>query len=353
MQSVHEVFKLIFGVLASILILGVILTFVGNYGNAQERSLEAAALRNVIKSAGDVYVSGNGIPFRGVPNVTFLPGDPPTFRTPDAAVPVRFPLFFRGGEDLFLARSRLDMGWWSFSYVTATPRLRVLFSPVVGDWQQVRDIVSAFPDTEFFDPKVTFGVCDGTQLREQLCTGQACEQRGFRDLPLEGLFPAVAPCTALLPADAILITLSSSCPQPRGVCLTPPDAGGIGTLFSADRALGYYYKDPVDVAALAIGGISDVTELTLFDVKNEQFRTELRLAAEVLRTRILLITPSFPAISPCRPDLAAFLGSLQGLEAILGDEAYYEQYPSLQALLSALGDLRAAHESLAAKGCDY
>lgn len=355
MISLFQVFKIIFGLIISAIILVLILNFLGVYTDLQEDSQRATALRNFLKVAEDVYLSDNSVPYTAFADMEItISQDEGGIISRLGREPIFFPLFLKADGELFVTRQELDMGWWSFNVVEAMPRTRVIFNPVSPDWDSVRAIASFFPDTEFFDPKVTFGLCNGGVLQEELCGG-LCEQQDF--LFYLGSPPGTpAQCTAPIPDDVLLITISPSCPADVGVCITPPNEEGIGNLYVAGEVL--LYKDPLDIVAASLGGERDFygnSGVTLYTIKNQQFREELLLAIQVLSHRALLIGPEFPdePTSTCQQLFAELLSVMNDLQGTFADEEYYKDSQASSVAINQLLNAREAHQALVNQGCDY
>ena len=363
MLSLFQLFKIIFGVIISGFILFVIINFLGAYTSFQGDSVKGVIIKNFVKTTGDVYLSGNSIVFEGFRDKDLIlaidENEPEGIISIVGTLPLFYPLFPSfAEEDVFVSRQELDMGWWNFQYMTALPETLILFSAVSPEWDLVRGVTSSLPDSDFFTPKVTFGICDGPRIDDRLCGGP-CERDDFMSVTIGRTMPTSA-CTAALPEGARLLTISPSCTGVPGVCVSTPNRDGIGTIGLGSRLIGLY-KDPVDIAATVIGGdeedIYGKTGETLYIYKNNFFRREVGLAARVLAIRAVpLIGPRHPAlpVSECQLAFNNFRQTMNALDIFLdGNEDYYKNQADTQNLVTMLTKARNDHQELLSKGCDY
>ena len=357
MDATYQIFKVIFGLIISGVVLFVIITYISDYSQVQEDSQSAQTLKNFMKSSGDSYFTGNPIGEVDISKreepITFNTDEPPGIVSVTGKVPVFFPVFFYLGDEVFIGRNSLDMGWWEFRYVEAMPETRIYFNPIAGDSASlVSAITSAFPSTEFFEPKVTFGFCDGSQLLENQCSGR-CERDNFMLLTGSGISP-MSTCTVQIPQNSRLITISQTCsPLANGYCVSLPDSQGIGTFTISGET--FRYKDPVDIAAAVIGGAEkDVygnSGATLYQYKNNVFRKELSLASRVLSARASLLAREHT--QECSQAYETFQESMEELSQLLEDTGYYSSPNQLSSLVSTLTSAKAEHANLTSRGCDY
>lgn len=364
MLSLYEMFKVIFGLVMSSFILLIIVHFIGVYTQLDQDAERAQILKNFLKGAEDAYTTGNPLTFtdfrRQEFTLSFDRTPPPGIVSDVGKNPVLFPLFFRPGKEIFVSQGQLEMGWWTFRFVEAFPGARFLFSPVEGgeqSWKLVRDIAFFLPDSEFFSPTITFGVCDGQP--QELCAG-GCERQAFL-AAVRGRSAPVQECTVQnLPAGTILITVASSCSPSRtsrGYCLTPPSQG-IGRIFLSDQPP-LLYKDPVDiVAALAGGEEKDLygsSGATIHGYKNDAFRQEVLLGAEVMEQRAFLLAIEHRKArgEECAQAFDRLRETLQVVQSSLSDPQYYQDPAEAAGLGVALAEARAAQQALADQGCDY
>ena len=355
MISIYQVFKIIFGLVISSFILFIIINFVTIYIGLQEDSQRAEIIHNFLKTSGDVYFTGNPISFddfsRQDFTMTFDISQPEGIVSQTGKTPVFTPLFFDPGDEVFIYRGEMDMGWWKFRFIEAMPQTLVVFNPISQDNGLTEGIVNLLPDTEFLEPKVTFGFCNGQALEEK---GE--KQFFLAFLPLE---PMVR-CTATLPPDAKLITIDPSCLSvTRGFCLTPPDSQGIGNLFIKGQLVGFY-KDPLDIVSSVIGGeeedVYGNSGLTLYQYKNHVFRREIALAASIMASRAFLIQREYNSLGldSCLQAFGDFQRTMESISAFFEDNGdYYNNAGEVASLASLLEQARSGHEDLVNKGCDY
>lgn len=362
MISLYQIFKIIFGLIISVFILVIIIYFLSSYTQVQEDSQRALILKNFLKTAGDVYLTGNSLAFADFSKQKFILSfdikEPEGVLSNVGKTPVFFPLFLKPGEELFLWKGDLDMGWWSFRFVEAMPRTRIIFTVLSPEWELVGKITSFLPDSDFFEPKITFGFCDGPSLQETLCGGEACEQQDFL-FHISSPPPTMSKCSLPLPQDAILITISPSCSPTfsEGFCLTPPNADGIGNLYISGFSTPLLYKDPLDIVAAVIGGekkdLFGNSGATLYEYKNNVFRKEIQLGAQIMSNRALIVGSNFPPESECQEHFVNFLNTMNGLQSTLEDEEYYTRFGTATSLVNQLTQAFADHQELVNRGCDY
>jgi len=362
MISLYQMFRLIFGLVISGFILIIIIHFIGVYTDLQEDSQRAQIMKSFLKTAGDVYLTGNPVDFTSFSmqefKITFDSTEPEGIVSNTGKTPVYFPLFFSFGKKVFIWKGELDMGWWKFRFVEAMPRTRIIFNPLSPDWDLIKEIVYLLPDSEFFEPKITFGFCDSSLLQEKLCGGEFCEKQEF-------LFQLLSPpqsfskCSTQMPDGAVLITISQSCSSTfsQGFCLTPPNSDGIGNLYFKSVQDPLLYKDPLDIVSALIGGeekdIYGNSGETLFEYKNNAFREELVLAAKMMSNRALLVGSKHPPGSECNLAFSSFLNKINSLHSMLSDKDYYKNFGKTTILVNQLKSAKSDYQELVNRGCDY
>ena len=351
MTSLYEVFRLIFGLIVAGFIFVILINFISSYASVQESINRAEIMRNFLKTGADVYLTGNPVGFTQFGKADFSGVNEPVFETtpPEGILsstgksPVYFPLFFALGDEVFIDGGSLDMGWWTFRYVTAMPQTRIFFSPQVsGQREFIRSVVSHFPNTEFFSPTVSFGICDGSEIRE-LCGGSLCEQRDFI-FSLQD--QVVQPCTVPIPENAVLVTIARTCTE--GLCLTPADDQGVGTMLLDGET--YFYKDPLDVVAAVIGQSEDrlgSRATRLVDYKNAIFRREILLAVDVMMHKGQL----YRTADDCGFAWSRLITTMRDIKQSLDDEDYHLNQATIRRLIADLTTARGIHEELVNGGC--
>ena len=368
-MNVFQLFKMVFSLVAAALILYFLLYYAGVYSGMQGESIKAKILKNFETDVNNVYSSGISVGFTDFSmsdfNLYFDPNEPEGIRSSLGKKEISAPLFFSPGDSVFIERGYLDMGWWRFHFVTATPPKRVIFNPLdssPGTWRLLQDLVSIFPSTENSDIKLRFGLCNGNTITENLCGGP-CERSGFLGVlgALEDDGMAFSRCTAPS-GDYTLVTVSSSCSPEyagRGICISPPNPDGIGNAYINSSPRAYIYKDPLDLLAMIMGGdennIYGSAAENLFTYKNRLFAERLGLACEVLSQRALLISQNLPDTAEsevCRPLYLEFSNSLKSVSGILSRPDYHETYANAAALAGQLGDAKEGYDALVGRGCE-
>jgi len=361
MISLYTAFKIIFGLVVAMAIFIIIFTFLGNYIDIQGESQKAQIVSSFLKSSGDVLTTGNSLTFTDFSQeemtMSFDINEPPGILSELGKTTVEFPLFYSPGDELFISRNHLNLGWWRFYFVEALPRMQVLFS--VSDnseesWDVVREIVETLPSTGFFEPKTTFGLCDDDSIDE--CGGNNCEREDFLFNIIDP--PILSYCSIpKMPQGSILVTVASSCTTiNRGVCFETPDSKGIGNLYIRGELIGLY-KDPLDIVAAIIGGerpdIYGNSGKTLFRYKNNVYREELLLASKLMASRAQIILGDYPEASVCRQLYYSFSNTMSSLSSLLEDEDYYKDYSTVSSLVELLNQAESSHQNLVTGGCDY
>lgn len=361
MISLYEIFKIIFGLIISSFVLIVLFNFIGSYTLLQEDTQKAQIIKTFIKASDDVYITANTIDFDNFEkqqmSLSFDTQEPEGILFDGTKAKVHFPLFFSPGDQVIIERQVMDMGWWKFRFVEALPRMRIIFNPInptQATWKVIEDITQFFPDSEFYDTKITFGICDGPSLQEKLCSGEWCEKQSFlfylSQPPLKG-----EKCQVAMPQNAMVLTISSSCPQ-TGICISPPNSEGIGNVYISGRSV--VYKDPLDIISVFLGGeksdIFGYSGKALYEYKNDIFRKEVRAAAEMMSQRALLLSSVHQSANPqCSQSFSSFQSEMRSLADFLSDEEYHVSQGKATAFVSLLKNAKAAHEKLVQRGCDY
>ncbi|MBI4176229.1 MAG: hypothetical protein HY518_03425 [Candidatus Aenigmarchaeota archaeon] len=349
MTNIYELFKMIFGIIASIFILYFLITYTAGYKDTQLASVRQSIVKSFITASENVYFSG--IPFRfdefrsqefsyslstaaSQPQVEFGSGK----------APVRVPLFFIEGEELAMARNEVDLGWWKFYYVLAVPAVDIVFNLQDSSGESAdaaRDIASLFPDSD--SPAVRMGLCSGPRV-------DMYTKDQFARLD-RGALSSAPPCTASIGQDARLVIISSTCnpsQTARGVCVHPSaKLAYINGLSSA-----YNYKDSLDILALIIGGegkdvFGSVKGGQLFEYKNSMMRKELLLAAKMMRIRAEILSSE---LEEC--NYFPLASGLEDLAGILADDDYYQKRASIQEYLSANDRISLGWDELVKAGCE-
>ncbi len=303
-MEAYQIFKMILGIIASILILGFVIIYITGYSSTQEEFRRAKALNAFSSAAEGAYLTGSGLDFDGFARVKeaaefdrSLPGlKLGTFKEPFSV-----PVLYSKGEELFVSRSELDLGWWKVRYVTAMPETRVVFNPLdttEGTWETIRRLVSEFPSGINSKYKTTFASCDGENV-ESPCGNRGCQRDDFLDR-LEPMKKAYSMCRKKLGEKDRLVMVSVSCPKAESLCINP-SSGMSGRIQLGEKSMPY--KDPVDIMAAILGGPD------AFEYKNTAFFHEIRVAAMMIANSALAFSKELAIIGS---DIASVSQGMQG-----------------------------------------
>lgn len=353
-------FKLIFGLVISGFILFIIFYFLGSYTDIQNNNQQAAIMKNFLKTTSDVYMTGNPVSFTDFSKQSFVTTfditEPEGIISGTGKNPVYYPLFFSFGDKVFIYRNVQDLGWWKLRYVEVMPRKRIIFNVINNDWDLVKDIVNSLPDSEFFKPEITFGICDGLLLQEDLCSDKNCERSDFL-FYLSSPPKSMSNCETKMPEGAVLITVSSSCSfSTQGICLSSPNSDNVGNMYIKGFENPVIYKDPIDIVSALIGGEKDIygnSGITMYQYKNNVFREELLFASKIMSNRALLLGSRYPQTSECYKIFADFINTMNSLESTLSNEDYYKEFSTITSLKNKMEQAKKQHQELVNLGCDY
>lgn len=383
MISAYQAFKMVLGLMISGFVIYFLIFYTGTYSQTQQQSQQLTVLKNFEKLAQDVHATGNPSPFTGFSEGSFrtLSFE---IREPEGHAQVvadvgklalKVPLLFRPGEEVFVDSASMDLGWWEFSAVAVMPGTTVIINPVDASrdsWEYMKDAVELMPSTIGFEPKVTFGLCDGGVIVKDflgLCgpsEGVPCEREYFMRMsrPDEGL----GACTATIPEGGTLVTLSGDCSGvQKGVCFEPP-SDGTGYAYIAGSQSPYLYHDPMDWAAIIIGGDrSDIYGLageSLWRHKNMIFSTQVGLAAEAAAERSRMLATAIEdevdsgslsaesQSAACKQDYLDLGSALDVVADTLSFQDYYKSPSSSRQLNQKLQEARQIERELVNKGCE-
>ncbi|MBI4020316.1 MAG: hypothetical protein HY367_03205 [Candidatus Aenigmarchaeota archaeon] len=347
MPTVYEIFKMIFGLVASVFILYFLITYAGGYAGTQLSAQRISITRDFLTASENVYLSGVPFIFDGFGRQDFeysldASGTQPQIEFGSGQLPVRVPLFFSPGKELYIERKELDLGWWKFGFAMATPEMDIIFNVQDPEGMDAAvGIASLFPESQ--EPEISFTLCDGAELEGPY--GQF-DFAGSRSPVIRNIRPAL-PCSASLQKGSILVTISSSCSSSMqaGICIRPSD----GTAFISGSQKEYIYKDSLDLAALVLGGdrkdlFGNYIAETLYTYKNRVVGSELRLASVVLEGKARLLEGRD---ADC--DYSRLVSSLRELRAIVSGKDYYLSRHTGYTDANLL--LMAEQERLEALGC--
>ena len=341
-----DLFKIIFGIIASIAILVFVFRYAGTYTGLQEDTQRVLILEGFKKTAENVYLSGSPESFSGFTKLDFgfsFSGleDPPTLNSKSGSTPIFIPILFSPNEkeELLLSRTSLDYGWWRFETVIATSRTVVVFSPLDNTEQSldvIRSIAQALSPASGHRANISFALCNGGEIS------------GFWDsFELSGQLQDMdtfEPCTANMPDTFRLVTVSYSCINGfagSGVCIRPDNLA-----FIAGSGLEFPYKDPLDLAFLIIGndrkdvfGVAEGEKL--YKYKNKAYMQSLSLGSRIYGNSLSLISPELQAA------MEGIAGILEGQPSACV-QAYNSLFSSLSRAASGLetSDMESANTFL-------
>lgn len=376
MTSVYQLFKIVTGLIIGGFILYFLLSYAGTYAGTQEDIQRALIQRNFFRALQDAYHTGTPFGFTDLGRVTLdisiEPTEPAGIVTKLGKFPFPVPVIFVPADELFLYCSDLDLGWWKFRVVYAVPQTTILFAPLDASertWNLIEKTVRSMPDTTGFEPKVTFGFCDGSDVFENFCGADQdmpCEQ-GYFLTKLSTLRGAVSPCTASLPQNRKLITIAPSCHTHPGVCAELPDQNGTGNLYIDGKFLGLY-KDGLDIAAAVFGGtekdIYGIGGEKLYVLKNRAFASRVGLAARTMAEGFRITAKkilSEVAAGKLSEESSTYtcLSFYNGLTVTLNELADFLEswdhtdYRAAKELLGRLEAAKAEYAELVNRGCEY
>jgi hypothetical protein len=361
MITIYRVFQIILGIILSTFILYILIYYAGSYALVGEQTIRLKTLDVFLQDVDNVYFSGNSI------NFTKFSRDDFTSCHPRATNPPRLycyidgesyeteqlltPVFTRLGEDVLITRNSLDLGWTKLDFIEALTGMRIIFNPLQSDddtWNLMKDVVMSFPETTGLSPKLTFGFCDGNEIIEET-QGDLWERDYFFRIltqPRDGL--TFSPCSASLSHNQVLFTLSNSCSPTfanSGLCISPPQ-DGVGYAYIAGSSKDYVYKDPVDLAALIIGGerkneFGDHVGEEIWEYKNQIFLDRTYLSAKVMERRNDFVTQHLPEEQQeCSTTYLELKISLASIMDLANKDPYkFDDMTSLKAELDHAKDL--------------
>ncbi len=383
MISIYQLFKIIFGLVASGFILYFLIHYTGIYITMQEDVMRVLIIQNFRKATQDVYFTGNPINFSDFGRLDFTlyfdgQAEPPVMRSEVGEMVFLTPMFFSPSDEVFIDRNHLDHGWFKFYFVEALPEFFIIFNPLdTGlwqdtDWDLMKNITALFPSTIGRTPKVRFGFC-GYPDEDNL--SDTWERYDFLDSPSAVLKQSHAAttfsrCNASMSWNQRLVTISQSCLPDfitQGICIQPPDIYGIGFAYINGSDSSYMYKDSLDLVAMIIGGderdiygISTLGE-NLYEYKNKIWRERVRLASMITGRRAQLIETKLPAditeLNECKTLYASLKNTLyfgpEPVYDLLSQQDYYTSHNTARDLLERLAEAKSVYQDLVNKGCEY
>jgi len=374
MISIYRMFQIIFGIIVSVFILYFLIQYASNYAGFQEDVQRVTILKNLKITAESVYTYGNPVVFPDTSMYDFSScymktnkPEPPSIKCDfGEAGSVLIPMIFSADGEVVVDRSDLNFGWHVMYWVGIMPESVIMFTPTDSSdetWNFMKTLTNLFPSTENLEARITFGFCDGNDVMEDMCGGP-CEKYSFLEV-LDSTQATAAKCRASLSKKYKLITISNGCSpgfSTHGVCVKPSQDGvGVAYLAGSDKT--YVYKDPLDIAALAIGGsVKDVFEKTsgekLYDYKNKVWGERLSLAASIMKQRMLLVSSRYQILNEnleCIPIYSGLANILcSGSDSICNlAKLDYTNQAVMRNVAGKLREAKSLHQNLIDLGCEY
>lgn len=368
MITIYRVFQIILGIILSAFILYILIYYAGSYALVGEQAVRLKTLDVFLQDADNIYFSGNPI------NFTRFSRDDYTSCHPRASNPPRIfcyidgdrfeteqtliPVFTKLGGNVLITRNSLDYGWTRIDYIEAVSGMRIIFNPLEDNdaiWESFKEAIIGLPDTTGFNPKATFGFCEGQTIIESDDPELPWERDYFHGIPTDDI-GAMSKCSATLFQDQILVTISPSCSPTfadSGICISPPQ-NGVGYAYISGSSKDYVYKDPADLAALIIGGekkneMGDYIGEEIWEYKNKVFLDSLTLAAKIMQRRCGIIFQS-NITQECSNKYFELQGSLIQIETLAKNDPY--NIDDMASLKSELDNSRGLWLDLLNMGCE-
>jgi hypothetical protein len=369
MISVYRVFQLIMGIILSVFILYVLVDFAGSYAGVGEQASSQKRLDVFLQDVDSVEASGIPMNFTYFDNPDYsschpMPTTPPKISCfMDGKVQetrqIYIPILMRAGSDLLITRSSVDLGWTSVDHVEAITGTTFVFSPIGTDdatWNTVASLASVLPDTTGQDPKVYFDLCDGSDLLITSYFGKPYERRDFLDTVTYNR-ESLSECSANLGPNQVLVTVSDSCSagyQGGGICIAPSDTG-VGYAYISGSPDTFVYKDPMDLASLAIGGDSIGVFGTkagqdTWETRNMLYLDALSISARIMERRTEIVYQRTQVSQECGNSYLDLGASLSSIGSLAQSDPY--DIAAMTSLKEELDHARTIWNELEYVGCE-
>jgi hypothetical protein len=319
MFSLFQIFKIILGIIISVFILFMLLRFSGSYTEIGEASKEATVLKNFEKASQDVYVTGvpSNFTFKMESEKAIFDYKPPYLRTTLGPLEFNYMLlFFEKGSEVFIDKKELDFNWWRFQWVEALPETRIVFIPLNDTdvvWDTMQKIVNNLPTTDRFGPNTGFDFgCNETKwthsqkwngkkfstyiqiIRHFITRDRLCEQEIKNECP---------------ECKIVIISDNGGVVQVDKEILVVPNSNSTGYVYLNSSGVldSYFYKNPLDIVALLLGGKD------FYDYENKVFLERLNTMSNAKTNEITLLNlhPSTnPSCTGPYSDLISILNSV-------------------------------------------
>ena len=368
MITVYRLFQIIMGIILSGFIFFILISFAGDYASLGREGVRLKTLDVFLQDVDSVYFSGNPVVFR-----EFTREYSSCHPTPDSpprlscyaegslmeSEALLVPVFTRAGDDTLITRNSLDLGWTRLDYVEALSPLTVVFNPLDDDddtWETMEGIARAFPDTTGQEVMVGFDLCDGASLLIEENKGKPYERNVFLNL-ISAERSALTKCMKSMSDDQLLVTISPACSSGfagSGICVQP-SLTGVGHAHISGQAESHVYKDPVDIAALIIGGsrknvFGEAAGEETWRFKNEFMLQSIRTAARVKEKQVGMLASLSSTNDECRSNYNALSSSLSGIAALSGGD--YNAHADMAMLSSELDNARSLWNGLLEIRCE-
>jgi hypothetical protein len=350
MISIFQIFKIIIGVVISVFILTVLLRFSGSYMEIGESGKQVDILIDLKKTIEDVYTTGIPSDYE-MQNFekTIILYSPPTIITSISPLnldPV--PTLFVPGEIISVHRGEYDLGWWKFYFIEALPEMKIIFSPLNNSdvvWNTIGAIVEYFPSTENVNTKVRFGSCCNKTSYFFLLDWE--RENFLYILPIlpkelsESYGCEFTVCQ--LPEDYTRVAISEDFVETNVTLIVPIDNHtGFVYLNTSNSSEKYFYKNPMDIVSLILGGRK------FYDYMNKKFLKELGIASDLKRREVELLIPKVG--STCGILYSELSDSLLSIKLLTGKD--YNHQVEMIKLNERIGESFERYNLLESEGCE-
>jgi len=296
-MEIFQIFKIIFGLIVSGVILFFLIQYSGTYTLLQKDILKTNIMKSFIDNARGVYLTGNPIKFTGFSRAQLSLSldssrEPPAVRFDLGSFQPNVPIFFVHDKELFIDRNSLDHGWWRFYFAEAMPKTEIIFSPAYNSpetWDTLENTVRLLPNSAGFEPKITYSLCSGNDVF-RMCESAACESDEFLDFYTSYKSSIFITCTATFSGNYRLVTISNNCANTGEVCVNPVEKN----IYIDTKTLPY--ADYLDIVSVIIGAQNTISGEDLYNYKQKVFQAEAKLAAKIMYERALSHVQN-PAVS--------------------------------------------------------
>jgi len=271
-----NLFKIIFGLIASAFILIVVFRLSSSYMDIGEVSKGINELRGFKKIVNDVYTTGLVSEYEmGSEIKAYIP---PNLVSDKGVMEIaRIPLILSPAKHFIIKRGEIDVEWWKFYFVIAVPAGGIIFIPLNKTaivLSTIRGMVEMLPATDKTKGKIYFGIgCNDSDIFISKRWGK--EYFSERVLPYFFYNPEFEfnDCLVNDKQLAFIITLSEEAVEfkNKNGILVIPETNETGYVLTKEKR--YFYKNPLDILAILLGGERAYNHI------NSVFFKELKIAA--------------------------------------------------------------------------